>query len=89
MAGWTVSTQDNDMSHNVLKRNFGTAGSAKIQINLRIYTVWSESSPCTFWMLPSHISVTGNKLRVDYVLAPVNNYSGSALLTCREGSKKF
>ena len=38
------------MSHNARKRTFGTECPAKIQISLRIHTVWSESLLDAFWI---------------------------------------
>ena len=38
------------MSRNVSKYTFGYVRWAKIQISLRIRTVWSESSLSAFWI---------------------------------------
>ena len=38
------------MSRNVRKRTLGYVRPAKIQIILRIYAVWSVSSPGAFWI---------------------------------------
>ena len=49
VAGYFQSTESLHMNRKDRKRTFRHVRSAKIQVSLRIRTVWSESSLDSFW----------------------------------------